>query len=787
MPTQLSKQLRIGACTVDLNLQRLYRDGAIFQVTPRAMSVLTALLQNPGVPLSRDALILQVWGTPHVTNDVVTKAIKELRKHFGERDDIAGNKSAGKFDVANGDKQIYIETLPKIGYRLIAPVSAMPILIAEGTRVDATEVGMLTGEQSKFTATEMCATEIAAVGRLDGTPSGAAAMVPRADSSSKPSTTALWTFGVAVSLAVAFWLITSDRKDETLAPAEPSALLIEPLRAQLLLNLKPLLAGSAQEGSPTLSPDGKWLAYTRLETTDTGPVVMVRGVNDINARRVSSVAAQAELNPRWSRDGQQIAFLRFSEHGCDLVLAPLVAGAERVVTHCETTRQEFYEFTPDGQGMLLFRTDATSNGRAVMQRLTFADGVLRSLNYPRSATQEDVQAHYAPDKRQLLLRRGLLPNSHLYLRVGENNALQRMTHIDARIRGFTWLADSRHVVLSSDHSGIPELWLLDTATQKLARLGSANAQFPDLNLATGRLIFERSEQITRLQSLRMQAAQRKTPSAVQSADDIPWRSQFPSARSESFPVLDPQGRTLAFISDRSGESALYFASIASENPIGTSPPELRGGIRVNTARLAFSPDGKTVLATRRNDSANILLEIDPESLAQRPLVAQFDVRHACFLDAQNIVFEGRKIADTSPMQLWLLAANTAPQVLTTGGGIRPWCVAGQLYFLRPPELNLYQMELSANATRQISTRIAGWNQAAWTVTERAVYYLDNPENAAPGLYRFDLGTRSVALMVPWKNELNASGIAVEETSRSVIMGMISGADSDVMQVPEFVK
>jgi DNA-binding winged helix-turn-helix (wHTH) protein/Tol biopolymer transport system component len=831
-----TNRLRIGRCLLDLQLHRIYRDGNEFQLTPRAMAVLNVLLQNPGVPLSRDALILQVWGTPHVTNDVVTKAIKELRKQFGETEQSTSAEHDSKLlhtcpaafpasPQASPEARhvTYIETLPKIGYRLIAPVAPMAVDFSMPTTPVSQAPKAPEAEPEKLTRIDLPEGGALAIGAAESalvamsTPEtaehGATASHAPADTlrtSEKPRRVSramlIGMLATITMLAATVWLISRSASRNSALRTAADASILDGLRAKLLLNLKPLLAGSAQEGSPAISPDGKWLAYTRLEASDAGPVVMLRGVNEMQARRVSNVPAEAELNPRWSRDGQQIAFLRFSERGCELVLAPLVVGAERVITHCESTRQEFYEFTPDAQGMLLFRADAKSAGRAVMQRLNFADGVLSALEYPRSASEEDVQALYAPDQHKLLLRRGLLPNSDLYLRLGDGNALQRVTHIDARIRGFTWLADSRHVVLSSDHGGIPELWLLDTSTQQLARLGGANAQFPDLNLASGRLVFERAEQITHLQSIRMndspdtlsQPPRQNPPlEAAQITADVPWRAQFASARSESFPMLDLQTRKIAFISDRSGASALYFAALSNDAPFGAPAAEVRGGINVNAARLAFSPDGKVILATRRSDKGNTLLRIDTESLAERQLARNFDVRHACFLDARRVVFEGKPSTAqgqapntaATAMQLWLLASadsDPAP-ALTTDGGARPWCVAGQLYFLRPPELNLYRMTHLSGQSELISRRISGWNQAAWTVTERAVYYLDTADGAAPGLYRLDLRSKAITLVAPWKNELNAAGIAVDEASHSVIMGMISGADSDVMQVPEFAK
>src|SRR5690606_39656061 len=73
------------------------------------MGVLLALARAPGVTLSRDELLDEVWGSVHVTPGVVGHAITALRRAFG--DDL--------------ERPAYIETIPRIGYRLIAPVQAL--------------------------------------------------------------------------------------------------------------------------------------------------------------------------------------------------------------------------------------------------------------------------------------------------------------------------------------------------------------------------------------------------------------------------------------------------------------------------------------------------------------------------------------------------------------------------------------------------------------------------------------------------------------------------------------
>ncbi|HVJ11073.1 MAG TPA: winged helix-turn-helix domain-containing protein [Burkholderiales bacterium] len=101
--------LRIGEWTVEPALNRLSAGERVVKVEPKAMEVLTHLAARPGEVVSRDALLAEVWRGVVVGDDALTQVVIKLRKALGD-----GSESPS-----------YIQTIPKRGYRLIAPVSAV--------------------------------------------------------------------------------------------------------------------------------------------------------------------------------------------------------------------------------------------------------------------------------------------------------------------------------------------------------------------------------------------------------------------------------------------------------------------------------------------------------------------------------------------------------------------------------------------------------------------------------------------------------------------------------------
>ena len=118
VPMQASSALdrhqvrRFGTFEFDAGSRELRRNGALVRLPDQAAIVLSALLDRPGDVVTRDELIAILWpdGT-HVDFDTgLNAAIKKLRKALDEP----------------GDSPRYVETLPRRGYRFIAPVTAPP-------------------------------------------------------------------------------------------------------------------------------------------------------------------------------------------------------------------------------------------------------------------------------------------------------------------------------------------------------------------------------------------------------------------------------------------------------------------------------------------------------------------------------------------------------------------------------------------------------------------------------------------------------------------------------------
>ncbi len=86
--------------------RRLTRDGLPVELNARYLDALSLLVRDQGKLVSKDRFLDEVWRGVPVTDEALTQCIRTIRRQLGD-------------DAANPR---FIETVPKHGYRFIAPV-----------------------------------------------------------------------------------------------------------------------------------------------------------------------------------------------------------------------------------------------------------------------------------------------------------------------------------------------------------------------------------------------------------------------------------------------------------------------------------------------------------------------------------------------------------------------------------------------------------------------------------------------------------------------------------------
>ena len=102
------KLLRFGVFELNLDTEELRKSDTVVKLPPQPLKLLALLASHAGQVVTRDEIQKQLWGEETYVDfeHGVNKCIKQIRTVLGD----------------DADHPLYIETLPRHGYRFLAPV-----------------------------------------------------------------------------------------------------------------------------------------------------------------------------------------------------------------------------------------------------------------------------------------------------------------------------------------------------------------------------------------------------------------------------------------------------------------------------------------------------------------------------------------------------------------------------------------------------------------------------------------------------------------------------------------
>jgi len=109
VPVQSPQRISFRRFELDLSSGELHKDGQKVPLPPKAFEVLRCLVEHPGEVVTREDLRTRLWAADTFVefDDSLNHAVKKLRKALGD----------------SAENPQFIETLPRHGYRFVAPTN----------------------------------------------------------------------------------------------------------------------------------------------------------------------------------------------------------------------------------------------------------------------------------------------------------------------------------------------------------------------------------------------------------------------------------------------------------------------------------------------------------------------------------------------------------------------------------------------------------------------------------------------------------------------------------------
>ena len=716
MRSDASRFLAVGEHVVDIDTLRLLTRSDGTRLTPKAAAVLLQLARAAGRTLSRDELLNEVGTGTCPTPDVLTQAVKDLRRALG--DDLHAPR--------------YVETLPRLGYRLVAPARFL----------DAYD-----GADSLQLA------DVSAHG-------AETAAIARSAASSWPTRrTFVRSIGTALALLalLAIGVIVLRRPDGNASESPPRWVASEQ---------RSITADPGPENFPRISPDGTRVAYSIGEMEKHNGHIVQRSLTQSRVVRLTDSAIGEEYYPVWSPDGATIAFTRYIDNQCRILLAPALGGAERLVDSCFSGSMVYFSWAPDAKHLITTAPSAPGESDLSVLLVSTEGGGAERLKYDHASTDLDLDARYSPDGSKIAFRRGASPYSDLFVMDASGGAIRQLTHLASRMRGYDWTRDGSALVFSSGHAGLQALYIVSIADGRMESLGVQPAEYPSTAHASDTLVYEIPRMRTQLATV-----------AVEGGEEA-MHDLVPSTGNDAAPVFSPVDDRLAFVSDRSGSQQLWLHDPSADETFPlteATEPTLRYPV--------WRPDGARLLITARGSSGS-LIEIDIATRTRHVLSApEEDVRYGVYgvkPDSYIAVVggngQGRELIQLDSDG----QGGTRRLVLARGVGRIDFDHGdGTVYYTKIGQAGLFRLDPQSANEMLVTSEINAAHLDGWLVLRGQVYYIA-PRAVGPSVVHvLDPLTGDDRVLTTIPNSIADFNFSVSHDGKHIAIVRVAAQDTDV--------
>jgi Tol biopolymer transport system component/DNA-binding winged helix-turn-helix (wHTH) protein len=472
---------------VDPGSGELRRNGVRLKVQDQPFHILVKLLEHAGELVTREELRSTLWPADTFVDfdNGLNMAMNRLREVLG--------------DVP--ERPTFIETVPRHGYRFIAPVEKLSSgAPSERADVSKRRLGRLTAKARWISV-------------------GATLL--------------------ALLSGIGIWRFSRNRVEAPLPPIE----------------VVPLVGLPGFEDSPAFSPDGNQVAFALHGKENSGIYTTVVG----GEKSLRLTSNSHDCCPRWSPDGRQVAFPRFTDEGVAIYVIPAFGGTEhRLYSGPVSVFPHSLDWSPDGK-VLAFSESQADKTHTWIALLSLVDSTTRRLTSP-SGQDLDFGPAFSPDGSTVAFVRGIVAGvvEDLYVVPAAGGAPKRLTFDNCFILGITWTPDGRDIVFSSMREGLASLWRMSASggtPRPVAGVG-VGAVLPSISSKGNQLVYQQvvsNDNIWRV-DLRDEK-HRQGPAAVVISEK----------GGKGRPHFSPDGKRIAFESDRLGYPEIWACDSDGSN------------------------------------------------------------------------------------------------------------------------------------------------------------------------------------------------------------------------------
>ena len=553
-----------------------------------------------------------------------------------------------------------------------------------------------------------------------------------------------------------------------------------PSREAGSLTATPLTTLPGEEVQPSFSPDGNQVAFAFDGGRSSNYDIYIKTVGSEGITRLTSDPAD-DLSPSWSPDGQNIVFLRFlSDQRALVMVTPSTGGTERQLAQLQIERFERdvrVAWSPDGEWIATSEKE-TQQSPLSLVLISSRTGRKRRLVYQPRGLASDVSPSFSPDGRYLAYSR------HISMAVGDIYILEipkeggpatdarPLTRWNRMNRSPVWSEDAKEVFFVGDEPRIgSRIWRVPAfepgEARRISQIGEGGTSIT-LSARGNRLVYSKETEDWNIWRLDLAPASRAEGQSHSSSRVVA------STYEDSQPQYSPDGKYIAFQSDRSGELEIWIA-----NSDGSSSRQLT---RLHaTVYPRWSPDGKhIVFHSRPHGYANLYI-INVETDSNRAITTgmtnhtipswSHDGKWIYFCSGQN-----------DGPQIWRMPAEggSLSQLTKNGGATALDSVDGKLLlYSKFSEPGLWMLPLEGGNESRLLPCL--YRMDTFAITKAGIYFACRTADNEAAIDFMSFSPRRIQHIARINSQLG-SGLAVSPDGGSLLYVRADQRGSDLVLV-----
>ena len=391
-----------------------------------------------------------------------------------------------------------------------------------------------------------------------------------------------------------------------------------------------LTAGAGWQAEPSVAPDGSLVAYTSNESGNAD--IWLLDMNGGSAARLTD-DPKVDRSPDWFPDGSALAFVSDRGGKPSIWKVSRLGGAPSLIVE----DAEDPAVSPDGLSVAFVRLDASGFYRIHVAPFASPDSV-NVLTTEQTGLWHHRKPAWSPDGRTI----AYYAARDLWAVPVHGGAAQPLTTVDAAEKEPVWSPDGKFIYFSSNREGTRALWRIPASGGAAIRLtgGQGPERQPSLSRDGRQLVYSTFVDDWDLVIRDLTSGQER---------------RFGGERTDDSPVFSPDGKSLAFVSDRwIGRYDLWLQPIDAKGPAGE--PRRLTDQAGSVAQPAFSPDGRFIAYHRAFNGQRDIWIVSTTGAQSVQFTSEpaMDVEPDWSPDGRSIVFVSNR--DGAP-QVW-----TAPVV-----------------------------------------------------------------------------------------------------------------------------